>query len=53
MLKIKAILYNWATTERVRGDFLRPKQICLADSTHQAVTSSQISGLHLCHLGLF
>ena len=54
MLKIRAILYNWATTECVR-QFpwnIKPKLILLVDTTHLAITIFPTSVYIVC-LGLF
>ena len=44
MLDIRAILYNWATTNRMDlGFFSNNLRIRLADTTHQTIAVSQIS----------
>ena len=49
---IRTIIYNWTTADRMEAGFLvneRPNEvrIRLADSTHGAITSTQISEFNL------
>ena len=48
--KISAILYNWKTADRIEAGFSLNKRISLTDTTHEAITVSEISDFNLCHL---